>query len=224
MGTPQLPETLTPLAALRMISIATARTSFESSSVQLRELADLTVARRRWKATERSGVRSKATSVASSNLSPPMPPLSILASTARACRRARLRSRTERISSATAAPKPANPKLPSCGRRGQTTTKGDRARLGLRHLKRSHSDHRVVARDADAEPVPSTRRVLREAERRGFGTAAHRGILRVRLERDNSDRPSLASTPVSTSNAPSRATASTTSGRDEPVQYREARK
>ena len=199
-------DTFLSPAALRMIGIAAARTSFEGSSALLHELAGLAVAPktverhaealgREIASDERRVIETERCDAATLYLG--------LDGTGVPARKTEVEGRCGKQPDGSARTREAKLAVVWSA---QTTDKEGRPVRDPGSATYNAAIETIATRDSDTEPAPFARRVLREAERRGFDTAQRRVIL-------GDGAPwiwNFADEPTSTSPTPSRSSTSST--------------
>ena len=164
-------------AALRMLGIAAARTSFEGSSALLRELAGLAVAP---KTVERHA-EALGREVASDEVRvidpEPCDAATVylgLDGTGVPARKSEVEGRAGKQPDGTAKTREAKLAVVWSA---DTTDKEGRPVRDPGSATYNAAIESIATRDTDTEPAPFARRIIREAERRGFDTAPRRVVL-----------------------------------------------
>ena len=164
-------------AALRMIGIAAARASFEGSSALLRELAGLTVApktvERHAEALGREVADDEVRVIEPEPCDAPTLHLG-LDGTGVPARKTEVEGRQGRQPDGTAKTREAKLAVVWSA---ETGDKEGRPVRDPGSATCNAAIETIATRDADAEPAPFARRIIRGAERRGFDRAARRAVL-----------------------------------------------
>ena len=170
-------DTFLSPAALRMIGIAAARTSFEGSSALLRELAGLTVApktvERHAEALGREIAGDEYRVIEPEPGDAPTLYLG-LDGTGVPARKSEVAGREGKQPDGTARTREAKLAVVWSA---ESTDKDGRPVRDPGSATYNAAIETIATRDTDTEPAPFARRVLREAQRRGFDTAARQVLL-----------------------------------------------
>ena len=170
-------DTFLSPAALRMIGIAAARTSFEGSSALLRELAGLAVAPKTVERHAEALGREIATDECHVTEPEPFdaPTLYLgLDGTGVPARKTEVEGRAGKQPDGSAKTREAKLAVVWSA---ETADKDGRPVRDPGSATYNAAIESIATRDTDPEPAPFARRILREAERRGFDTAARRVVL-----------------------------------------------
>ena len=164
-------------AALRMMGIAAARTSFAGSSALLRELAGLTLApktvERHAEALGREIAGDECRVIEPEPCDAPTVYLG-LDGTGVPARKTEVEGREGKQPDASAKTREAKLAVVWSA---QTTDKHARPVRDAGSATYNAAIETIATRDTDTEPAPFARRIIREAERRGFDTAPRRVVL-----------------------------------------------